>query len=187
MEADPRYRMHSNRGPPIHRQHPCRRISPLSRDALAPSPTHRTDSRTELLLAYARCYQLETWFRELVYVELKTHFGCEWWPQADDALKRSGGGGIPPETSRDRDKLHPHMATPETDPLWFISFDALLKIVFDDQLWPLFECYLTTKELLQAKFMEIAPVRNRVAHCRSLHDDDHDRLRRILRDLDHGF
>ena len=53
------------------------------------------------------------------------------------------------------------MATPETDPLWFISFDAPLKIVFDDQLWKLFECYLTTKELLQATFTEIAPIRNR--------------------------
>jgi hypothetical protein len=142
---------------------------------------------TESLLGYARCYQLETWFRELVYVELKTHFGIDWWNKAEEALKRNGGAGIPAETSRDRDKRHPHMATPETDPLWFISFDALLIIVFDDLLWRLFECYLTTKDLLQAKFTEIAPIRNRIAHCRSLHQDDLDRLRRVLRDLDQGF
>jgi hypothetical protein len=120
-------------------------------------------------------------------VELKAHFGLEWWPKADEALRRTGQTGIPPETSRDRDKKHPHMDTPETDPLWFISFDSLLRIVFDDQLWPLFECYLTTKELLQAKFTEIAPIRNRIAHCRPLHKDDQDRLRRLLRDLDQGF
>jgi hypothetical protein len=27
------------------------------------------------------------------------------------------------------------MATPENDPLWFVSFDSLLKILFDEQLW----------------------------------------------------
>jgi hypothetical protein len=79
------------------------------------------------------------------------------------------------------------MATPENDPLWFLSFEALLRIVFDDQLWPIFECYLTTKELLHAKFTEILPIRNRVGHNRPLHEDDLDRLRRILRDLDQGF
>lgn len=79
------------------------------------------------------------------------------------------------------------MATPENDPLWFLSFDSLLKIVFDVQLWHVFEPYLTTKELLQAKFAEVLPIRNRVGHNRTLHEDDLDRLRRLLRDLDHGF
>lgn len=36
-----------------------------------------------------------------------------------------------------------------------LSFDALLKVLFDDQLWPLFEPYLTTKNLLSAKLEEI--------------------------------
>jgi hypothetical protein len=79
------------------------------------------------------------------------------------------------------------MATPENDPLWFLSFDSLLKIVFDERLWPLYECYLTTKDLLEAKFSEVLPIRNRVGHNRALHEDDLDRLRRILRDLDQGF
>jgi hypothetical protein len=79
------------------------------------------------------------------------------------------------------------MATPENDPLWFLSFDGLLKIVFDEQLWPIFECYLTTKELLKQKFTEISPIRNRCGHNRAMHEDDLDRIRRLLRDLDEGF
>jgi hypothetical protein len=143
--------------------------------------------REESIVGYARLYQLETWLRELVYLETKAHFGPQWWAQADAAIARSKTPGMPAEKSLSRDKKHPHMATPENDPLWFLSFEALLKIIFDDQLWPLFECYLTTKELLQAKFSEILPIRNRIGHNRPLHEDDLDRLRRILRDLDQGF
>src|SRR5215510_1982757 len=141
----------------------------------------------ESVIGYSRLFQLENWFRELVYLETKAHFGREWWVRAEEALARSGSPGIPAGKSLSRDKKHSHMATPEDDPLWFLSFDSLLKIVWDDALWPLFECYLTTKELLEAKFTEISPIRNRVSHNRALHEDDLDRLRRVLRDLDQGF
>jgi hypothetical protein len=79
------------------------------------------------------------------------------------------------------------MSTPETDPLWYLSFDSLLQIVFDRKLWPLFQNYLTTKTLLRAKFDEIRPIRNRIAHSRLLHKDDLGRINGILRDLDHGI
>lgn len=143
--------------------------------------------QTESLIGYARLFQLENWFRELVYLETKAHFGNQWWAEAEQALSRSASPGIPADKSLRGDKKHPHMATPENDPLWFLSFDSLLKVVFDDQLWSLFEPYLTTKELLQAKFTEILPIRNRIGHNRKLHEDDLDRLRRLLRDLDQGF
>jgi hypothetical protein len=79
------------------------------------------------------------------------------------------------------------MSTPENDPLWYLSFDSLLKIIFDRRLWPLFQGYLTTKKLLRAKLEEIRPIRNRIAHNRSLHRDDLSRIEIILRDLDQGF
>jgi hypothetical protein len=139
------------------------------------------------VIGYARIFQLENWLRELVYLETKAHFGKDWWAEAEQALARSNSPGIPADKSIIKDKKHQHMATPENDPLWFLSLDSLLKIIFDTQLWSLFEGYLTTKDLLQAKFSEITPVRNRVSHNRSLHEDDIDRLRRLLRDLDHGF
>ena len=115
---------------------------------------------------YVRLFQLENWLRELVYLETKAHFGDSWWTECDAALVRSIVHGIPAEKSLSRDKLHPHMATPEHDPLWFLSFDSLLKIIFDEKLWPLFACYLTTKELLKQKFSEIGPIRNRCGHNR---------------------
>lgn len=137
--------------------------------------------------AYARLYQFETWLREMIYLETKAHFGVSWWTETKQALARSDAPGIPADKSMMRDKKHRHMSTPENDPLWFLSFDSLAKIVFDKALWLLFEPYLTTKELLEAKFTEIAPIRNRVGHNRPLHGDDMDRLQQILRDLDQGF
>src|SRR5947209_6029636 len=114
----------------------------------------------ESVAGYARLFQLEYWFRELVYLELKAHSAGAWWTEAEAALNRSKAPGIPADKSLTKDKKHPHMATPENDPLWFLSFESLLKIVFDAQLWPLFEPYLTTKELLEAKFTEVLPIRN---------------------------
>lgn len=136
---------------------------------------------------YMRAFQLEYWFRELVYLELKAHFGLSWWEVAQEALKIREGKGISVKVSQANDKKHTHMVTAETDPLWFLSFDALLKIVFDQKTWPYFEPYLTTKTLLEARFTEISPIRNRIAHGRILHVDDVARLQQLLRDLDHGF
>ncbi|HSB73922.1 MAG TPA: hypothetical protein VLT62_31735 [Candidatus Methylomirabilis sp.] len=141
----------------------------------------------DLVKGYCIIHQLENWFRELVYLELKASYGSAGWEQVSLALKRNRAAGISPEKSLKADKRHPHMATPENDPLWFLSFDSLVKIVFDRKLWRLFEPYLTTKTLLRAKFDEIKPIRNRIAHCRSLDKHDLKRLEAFLRDLDHGF
>jgi hypothetical protein len=136
---------------------------------------------------YCLFYQLERWLREMVYLELKAHFGESWWKEVEKALQRSRAGGIPAARSLIADKQHPHMSTPENDPLWFLSFDSLLKIIFDGDLWRFFETYLTTKRLVRAKFEEIASIRNRIAHYRALHKDDVDRVAAALRDLDSGF
>ena len=132
-------------------------------------------------------FQLETWLREMVYLELKAHFGCEWWTKADQALKRGKTRGIPGEKSLKADKKYPHMSTPENDPLWYLAFDSLLKIIFDRKLWVRFEVYLTNKKLLRAKFDEIKPIRHRIAHFRSLHTRDLARLEALMSALDQGF
>jgi hypothetical protein len=118
---------------------------------------------------------------------MKAHYGSAYWNECEAAMNRNGGVGIPAAKSIQRDQQHPHMATSENEPIWFISFDSLLKILLDSQLWPRFECYLTTKNLLEAKLEEVKLIRNRIAHARSLHNDDLDRLRRVPRDLDPGF
>lgn len=141
----------------------------------------------ERLALFCRLHQLETWFRELVYVETKAWFGSTWWAECTAALKRNKDRGIAPERSLKHDAKHAHMATPENDPLWFISFDSLLKILFDRKLWKLFSPYLTTKQLVRAKFLELMPIRHRIAHCRALHPDDLARIERVMKDFDHGF
>lgn len=139
------------------------------------------------LRAFLRLYQLETWTREMVYMELKAYYGMDWWDEAEEALRRAR---FPVNlTSRylAKDKQHPHISTPENDPLWFISFESLLKIIFDAKLWKLFDSYFTTKRLLRVRFEEILPIRNRIAHCRDLHAYDVDRLEQLMRDFDQGF
>ncbi len=137
--------------------------------------------------AYCLAQQLERWLRELIYLELKANYGTEWCMKLIEALKRSKGLGIPPEKSFKKDQKHQHMSTPENDPLWYLSFDSLIKLIFDKILWGLFKPYLMNKDLLRAKLGEIQLIRNRIAHFRTLHLDDLDRLKSLLRDLDKGF
>ncbi len=79
------------------------------------------------VVGYARLFQLENWLRELVYLETKAGFGKDWWTECLEALSRSGSPGIRAKKSLSRDKTHRHMATPENDPLWFLSFESLLE------------------------------------------------------------
>jgi len=137
--------------------------------------------------AFLRLYQLETWTREMAYLELRAYYGADWWNEAESALKRAKFPVNLTNKYVAKDKRHPHISTPENDPLWFISFDSLLKIIFDSKLWKLFESYFTTKRLLRMRFEEILPIRNRVAHCRALHAYDVDRLEQFMRDFDQGF
>jgi hypothetical protein len=138
------------------------------------------------LRTFLRLYQLETWMREMVYLELKAYYGTDWWTEVED-LKKANIRVDLAERYRSKDRQHPHISTPENDPLWFISFDTLLKIIFHPKMWKRFESYFTTKKILQSKFEEIAPVRNRVAHCRSLHPYDLRRLEQLMLDFDQNF
>ncbi len=141
----------------------------------------------DTIRAFLRLYQLETWTREMVYLELKSYYGMEWWNEAEAALKRARMPVGLTSKYLAKDKQHPHISTRENDPLWFISLDSLLKIIFDAKLWKLFRSYFTTKRLLRMRFEEIMPTRNRVAHCRALHAYDVDRLEQLMRDFDQGF
>jgi hypothetical protein len=140
----------------------------------------------QTLHTFLRLYQLETWIREMVYLELKAYYGIDWWAEVE-GLKRGNIRADLAEKYRSKDSQHPHISTPENDPLWFISFDSLLKIIFNEKMWKRFAPYFTTKTILRSKFEEIAPVRNRVAHCRSLHAYDLRRLEQLMLDFDQGF
>jgi hypothetical protein len=143
--------------------------------------------RDDTLRAFLRLYQLETWAREMVYLELRAYYGADWWAEVEAALKRARFPVKLTDKYLAKDKRHAHLSTPENDPLWFISFDSLLKIIFDRKLWKHFKSYFTTKRLLRARVEELVPIRNRVAHCRPLHAYDVDRLEQFMRDFDQGF
>ena len=157
---------------------------------MAVMPACTTDLPPEVsdqtLRAFLRLYQLETWIREMVYLELKAYYGTDWWAEVE-GLRRPNVPVNLAEKYRSKDRQHSHISTPESDPLWFVSFDTLLKIIFHPKMWKRFEPYFTTKKILRSKFEEIAPVRNRVAHCRALHEYDLRRLEQLMLDFDQGF
>ena len=127
-----------------------------------------------ILDTYARLWQLETWLRRLVYIELRASDGDNW------ASKIRGA-----ERSRDADKRLIHMPTSEDDPLSYAQFSELCRVISDE--WPLFEPFLPPKTIWEAKLEEVAQARHRVAHFRIGHRDDLQRVLQLLRDMDQGF
>ncbi len=128
------------------------------------------------LRVYARLWQLETWLREMVYVELKSASGPTW----ADGLE-----GF--KNSKEKDKRLIHMATPQESPLAYKTLGELCDIMKDHRNWALFETYFPPKSLVEAKLMELFQVRHRVAHFRRPHRDDLGRVEQFLRDIDQPF
>jgi hypothetical protein len=92
------------------------------------------------LRTFLRLYRLETWIREMVYLELKAFYGVNWWPEVE-GLKRANIPVNLAQKYRSKDSQHPHISVPENDPLWFILFDTLLKIIFHGKMWKRFVPY----------------------------------------------
>ncbi|WP_142251795.1 hypothetical protein [Bradyrhizobium sp. UNPF46] len=126
------------------------------------------------LSTYARLWQLETWLRRMVYVELRALRGDDW--NAD--IPKLGN-------SFQSDKRLIHMPTPEMDALSYAPLSTLKKAI--DDSWSLFSPYLPPQNIWQAKLEEISQIRHRVAHFRVGHEDDLQRVIQFLRDLDKGF
>lgn len=130
-------------------------------------PAHR-------VYIYARLWQLETWLREMVYVELKSAHGADWV----ESIK-------PVDEKILKDKRLIHMATPQRGPLGYLTLGELWEVMISASNWPLFQCYFPPKDLVHAKVTtEVMQIRHRVAHCRTPHTDDLARLEQFLRDVD---
>ena len=129
-----------------------------------------------LLHTYARVWQLETWLRRLVYVELRAHLGDQW--QA--AVETAGAA-----RSKASDKKLAHMQTSEEDPLSYLQLSDLRRVI--EAHWTLFEKYLPPQKQWDARMDEVAQVRNRVAHFRMGNERDLERVVFLLKDLDNGF
>lgn len=127
-----------------------------------------------ILSTYARLWQFETWLRRMVYVELRALEGDDWSKQLRNFDK-----------SLEADKDLVHMPTPEQESLSYAPLSELRRLINEN--WALFKPYLPPQRLWDAKLDEISQVRNRVAHFRSGHVDDYQRLIQLLRDIDRGF
>jgi len=154
----------------------------MSEDSLLPDipPRRRAHDVHELsdrtLQTYARLWQLETWLRRMVYVELRAKLGDDW--QRAVRVDKSNG----PLKS---DKALVHMPTPEEDPLSYAQLSELRRIITENR--PLFDPFLPPEKIWDARMDEIAQIRHRVAHFRQGNAHDLDRVVELLRDIDKGF
>ncbi|MGS2619676.1 hypothetical protein ACVCAH_35115 [Micromonospora sp. LZ34] len=114
-----------------------------------------------VVTTYVRLWQLETWLRQMAYVELRALFGGGWHQQI-----------APPGKALSNDLQLTHMPGPERFPISYVTFGSLLRTINNN--WSLFEPYLPPQDLWQAKLVEVSQIRNRVAHFRQGHYDDLD-------------
>jgi hypothetical protein len=124
---------------------------------------------------YGRWWQLESWLRTLLYVELRAKLGSNWVK----ALPKVS------EKRRQGEQELRYMATPDAQNLLAYT-DA--SVLFDMTLehWALFEDTLLSKNVWAGRIEELRAIRNRIGHCRRPHTDDLIRLEQTLRDLNGG-
>lgn len=142
-------------------------------EAPKPSLPEVRELPERILHTYSRLWQLETWLRRLVYIELRAFAGDDW-----ESKVRKGDG------SRLADKRLTHMPTPENDLLSYVQFAEIRRLISDE--WRLFSPYLPPQNIWEAKLEEVAQIRHRVAHFRLGHEDDLQRVVQLLRDIDKG-
>lgn len=124
---------------------------------------------------HARWWQLESWLRSLVYVELRAALGSAWV----DALPEIA------ETRQKVDSYFHYMATPDAqNRLAYADASALFKITLEH--WAAFSGSLLAKSVWAGRIEELRAIRNRIGHCRRPHTDDLARLEQTLRDLEAG-
>lgn len=126
-------------------------------------------------------WQLETWFRTFVYVELRAA-RTDW----EVPIKEKIASKKWPPDSLDNDKRLHHMATFHQAALSYITFGELWNIINDSNLWPLFESYFPPKKNTEVRIEEIKAIRNRIAHFREPHPQDVPRFELFLRDMESG-
>lgn len=77
---------------------------------------------------YGRWWQLETWLRTLVYLELRARYGREWTIKLDE---RASGRA-------EADAVRRYMRTPDSEnPMAYLDVGRLFTMIADD--WDLFE------------------------------------------------
>src|SRR4051794_27527519 len=91
------------------------------------------------LLLYAHLWELETWLREMVYVELVARYGGDWKAHIEGDSDRAQEG----------DSRLRHMPTRERLSISYILFSQLQKTIAKQ--WELFSEYLPPEDIWTAK------------------------------------
>lgn len=129
----------------------------------------------ESLALYSRWWQLETYLRSLLYVELRAAYGVDW-------INHIGQGAT---SRRQKDEARNYMATADwEDPLSYLDIGKLFPLL--EEHWDLVGPSLMDKETLLARASELMAIRHRLGHLRRPHADDLNRLQQTLRDLEKG-
>lgn len=128
----------------------------------------------ESLALYARWWQLETWLRQLAYVELRARDGREWGQAVLAAAGRQS-----------QDAQFRHMAgTDAENPLAYLDYSQLIDLI--GRNWEQFEPALIRRSSWDARQEELLRIRHRIGHVRRPHEDDLNRVEQTLRDLEQG-
>lgn len=130
----------------------------------------------QTLAVAARWWQLETYLRQLIYIELRAKFGLSWETQLSDrTLNRADSAA---------DRLA-YMASPDDEHLLaHLDVGELFRLI-GDSLWK--ECQPGVgmpMDVWKGRVGELMAIRHRMAHCRRPHNDDVHRLEQTLRDLE---
>ena len=124
---------------------------------------------------YGRWWQLETWLRSLIYVELRAKFGAVWASKLPAVS----------ESRQQGEKGFRYMETPDAqNRLAYTDASVLFRII--DEHWDLFEDSLLSRGVWNGRVEELKAIRNRIGHCRRPHTDDLARIEQTLRDLTPG-
>jgi hypothetical protein len=147
-------------------------VDPVAANVIGTVVPHYVPPRP--LALYARWWQLETWLRELAYVELRARSGTSWGEAVGIASAR-----------KQADAAFSHMAGADNkNPLAYLDYSQLLKVL--EENWSHFGYALLEPRAWAGRQYELRQIRHRIGHMRRPHADDLDRLEQTLRDLERG-
>jgi hypothetical protein len=101
---------------------------------------------------FARWWQLETWLRDLMYVELRAKHGQGW----ERIMARATGRQV-------QDNAFTHMQSIDsTNPLAYLDYSQLLEIIASD--WDLLGYALVERHSWEGRQDDLKRIRHRIGH-----------------------
>jgi hypothetical protein len=126
---------------------------------------------------HARWWQLETWLRDLVYVELKAKHGVAWGRRLEPAAT---------QRSTREATVADYMPTADSHHvLAYLDIHPLFKLIEETE-WEILAHAFPPLDVWRGRADELQTIRNRIGHCRRPHVDDLARVEQTLRDLETG-